>query len=558
MALKPIISIPIDDTKLKAAADHVKRMQEMAAKMPAAWKSLEEATKGTGKASQAIVTAMMAQTSILKDAIEDQHKLTLESDRTAASWRKIETSAKESAKSTHGIIRSVSNWVSRIFRGGGSLLSAVGAEAGIGGLAGLLGGAVIGAVGTYIYGMQRIGQTVGDYRRYAMGLGSTIGQTRAFGLDMGRFINPQQFLGAAAEGMYDYRSPAYRAMAMAGLSPQMMEGGNAVEISEAVLASPRLQSIFRGAPQGAWGNLLESTGLGSFMQGQDVKRWLAHPAEFAKQMAAAKKDQGPLGVADETAKKWVDMTNRLEVAEGGALSAFASGLANAATDLGNTAQAAVNAAMALNGMTSALGGHPAALVAAPIVSAITGKHVTSADVAAQMNAVEGRSAQLRNARKSGKATPLSQLGLTTPPGLTSQVMDDLLGIVRQDETRGRAGMEHAVSPAGAEGLYQIMPKTAKLYGRDPHLLQDVQYNTDTAKLILADLFNRYHGNLDDILAVYHSGRTNRLGPAGLDYLNYAHKLPNWMKVQIELNNAAGYNINESVSALAPGGATVTK
>lgn len=62
---------------------------------------------------------------------------------------------------------------------------------------------------------------------------------------------------------------------------------------------------------------------------------------------------------------------------------------------------------------------------------------------------------------------------------------------------------HAVSHAGAEGLMQLMPKTAARYGvSNP---QDPYQNLDAGIQYLHDLLTKYHGNTRLALAAYNAG-----------------------------------------------------
>jgi len=81
-----------------------------------------------------------------------------------------------------------------------------------------------------------------------------------------------------------------------------------------------------------------------------------------------------------------------------------------------------------------------------------------------------------------------------PPGL--------LAAVAHVESRGNP---NAASPAGAKGLFQFMPATAREYGINP---LDPAESANAAAKKLSGLLNRYRGNLPAALAAYNWGEGN--------------------------------------------------
>ncbi len=88
-----------------------------------------------------------------------------------------------------------------------------------------------------------------------------------------------------------------------------------------------------------------------------------------------------------------------------------------------------------------------------------------------------------------------------------------------------SGNPKAVSPKGAQGLFQFMPATAKEYGIDP---LDPEQATRGAAMKFRDLHKRYKGDIPMMLAAYNYGDGN-LARSGFDNLpgetsNYIKKV----------------------------------
>lgn len=84
-------------------------------------------------------------------------------------------------------------------------------------------------------------------------------------------------------------------------------------------------------------------------------------------------------------------------------------------------------------------------------------------------------------------------------------VDDLLPGVLDQESKGR---RYAVSTKGAIGLYQIMPKTAEMYGYSREDMFDPVKNEDVARQYLGMLLEKYRGNAFLALAAYNAGPGN--------------------------------------------------
>lgn len=80
--------------------------------------------------------------------------------------------------------------------------------------------------------------------------------------------------------------------------------------------------------------------------------------------------------------------------------------------------------------------------------------------------------------------------------------EDLINAMITQESGGKAGAE---GKAGEEGLMQILPATAALYGVDPKQLLDPKVNRATGTRYFSDLLKRYKGNEFLALVAYNSG-----------------------------------------------------
>jgi soluble lytic murein transglycosylase-like protein len=104
-----------------------------------------------------------------------------------------------------------------------------------------------------------------------------------------------------------------------------------------------------------------------------------------------------------------------------------------------------------------------------------------------------------------KLTPQAMRGLLAQAGTEHDLDVDLLASVVKAESGGNP---HAVSKAGAQGLMQLMPKTAANLGVGDSFAPGENINGGTA--YLDALLKKYHDNLALALAAYNAG------PAAVD------------------------------------------
>lgn len=80
-------------------------------------------------------------------------------------------------------------------------------------------------------------------------------------------------------------------------------------------------------------------------------------------------------------------------------------------------------------------------------------------------------------------------------------VDQDVGLMTELEGSG----DTAISPKGAVGRHQIMPGTARQYGFDPTLLTEPAYNETVARTVMTDLYRRFNGDTEAMMAAYNAG-----------------------------------------------------
>ncbi|HYM32427.1 MAG TPA: lytic transglycosylase domain-containing protein, partial [Candidatus Cybelea sp.] len=140
------------------------------------------------------------------------------------------------------------------------------------------------------------------------------------------------------------------------------------------------------------------------------------------------------------------------------------------------------------------------------------EHRMVADLADQIGHIDlGVAAAKRSARNGiilvDRAFPL----VTLPQAASAPEPPLVLAVSRQESEFNPS----AISSAGARGVMQIMPATAKKLAKSMHvayrkdmLTSDPAYNTRLGSRFLSDLVEAYHGNYILALAAYNAGDSN--------------------------------------------------
>ena len=278
-------------------------VQHRLTKQPAQWAQVGSAIRSNAQGFQAIVNALVAQTAVLAQVQQTQHKETTELDRQDKLWARI-------ARNTRGVYHDVLGATEALVKWTG--LTTI--------FTGLLGAGSL-------YGLERIAETIGESRRTALGYGVGIGQQRAFGLDFGRFVNdPNQLLGGVAGAMLDIASPGYAGLVGgAGFSPEFLKQNNAAQVSAALL--DKIPQIFAGLSDQMIQSRLTATGLDQLgLTSFDVKRLRDMQPEEREQQKRYLEDTTAFNLDPATAKQWQDLDTQLQRASGTIFTVLVQGL----------------------------------------------------------------------------------------------------------------------------------------------------------------------------------------------------------------------------------------
>jgi len=102
----------------------------------------------------------------------------------------------------------------------------------------------------------------------------------------------------------------------------------------------------------------------------------------------------------------------------------------------------------------------------------------------------------------------------------------ICGVILQES----GGNARATSPAGAKGLMQLMPATARRFGVKD--IYDPRQNVDGGTAYLRFLMDRFKGNIELVLAGYNAGEGN--------VEKYGNKIPPFAETKAYVPNVLGY------------------
>lgn len=541
MANKSIIDVEVNDEQFRGFLELYDKFHASLVDVPNDWAKVGKESKA---AFNAIGAALLAQNALLMKGLKGQRDVTEETRKASISWEKLSRHTKDAAGNIVGAAKALAKWT---------------------GVAGIVSG-LLGAGG--LWGLDRMGLAVTAGRRSAAGLGVSYGQQQSFGLNFGRYVDPSSVLGSVSTGLFDVTSPEYLALLKAGISPGMMAKGNAADVGAALLA--KIPQTFGNTPANQRGIMANALGYSQLGIGApEINRYLsASPEERERQQREYRENAKGLDLTSPQQRAWNDFTTALERAgkkienvlvEG--LGPLLPGLEKLSDGFAKVFKAFVGSDTVKHWMDIIGEGleNFAKYIASPKfqkdvedVAKAIGELVTAIVAAAKhigrlFGEREGKSpggqwwadVARDNARSYGSGTPMGpgdapgddaspkkpwriQDG-TLPPlfhrssysvpapalgnadygGANDNISAGLLARIAYTESRFNP---NAVSPKGAQGMFQLMPGTAKQYGVsnpfDP--VESARGATD----LLKDLLKHFEGDLRKSVAAYNWGQGN--------------------------------------------------
>ena len=314
---KSIIDIEVNDSDFKRFAQAFNEFKDTVKQQPNDWnkvnesleavdKTVSQMSKNAAKHEQERTEATKGREKAEKDSAEKADKTEKNSRQTATHWHQISVSAKTFAHDIGDATRSILKW---------STLTTL--------FTGILGGGGL-------FGIARLANAAGNYRRDALGYGAPIGDNRAFRLNFGRIIDTDQFLGGINESMHDVtkRYP----LAALGLSDADIKGKSPSDVAAMIL--PKIKEIADRTPEAAMAQSMKNYGLENFMSLTDFQRLRnTSTSELGEYERRFTFDRKSLNVEDSVAKGWQDFQVQLRRAGENIETIFIRGLGLLAPEL---------------------------------------------------------------------------------------------------------------------------------------------------------------------------------------------------------------------------------
>jgi hypothetical protein len=297
---KTIIDIDVNDDAFKAFAEKFERYKADLKSLPGEWGKTEKTVDSVAEGFQAMTAAILAQTLMLHEQVQELEKLEKEEAKAAkgkTDAQKAEAKAMADRKrDTAKLVQHTKNIAGNIAKTTFDLLKWVGIGTAFTGLLGIGG----------FFGLGALADQVGDSRRISQGLGVSIGDRQAFNIDFARYGMGDDTLEKVANAKTDVTK--WGALAAMGVNAA---GKDPVELT--LELQRRAKSIYGSS--GKTQQEMDARGVTQFFS-MDQLRQLDRTSnkELNESAASMRAHQKQLAVLDGAAKQWQDFSVQLKLA----------------------------------------------------------------------------------------------------------------------------------------------------------------------------------------------------------------------------------------------------
>lgn len=437
-------------------------------------------------------------------------------------------------------------------------------------------GVTAGALGaaTGLFGVDKLAGSVFNSQRQARGSGVSIGQLKSFGVNLGRYVDPSA-LSTVANARNDLTQQwAFRAMGI-GANQENSEGNFQLTLD----MIKRAKAIWDAGPKTQ--QYAQARGLTQFFTMDDLRRLGATPdSELNTATLKSQQDTTAFGLSDKVAGQWAKLSVQLDRAGVSIETSLIKGLTDLTGPLGSLSSATTSAISSILGSQgfkwaideTAVGiGDFAKWISSPffktdLTAFSNGIKILGQDLlvalkyfglipgTASTQQAPGISQGVAGAvanSPGGKIVPPGwgpAIGylLTGPNGMKKNypvpsksdfsAVDDMFGLPNgttlalAHAENGSVLRNNLTSPAGAQGLMQLMPDTQKQYGVSNPF--DPIQSAVAAGAMMRDLRHKYKNDPWKAVAAYNWGESNLDRDIAANGKNWFRYAPHETRVEV--------------------------
>ena len=542
MAIKPVLSVDVDDAKFKSFLDKFKKYQEALKDQPEIWKKTNEELSDTEQLTTTLTGLFYTQNEILEKNVDAHRKVRGELEKTDRSMVTF-------GRSTQKVFETIRNTTGFLLKWS-TVSSVLGILSGAGGF----------------FGYEALARSAGAVRTTSLGLGAGVspGALQAARATYSRVGDVDQILNKIADIKGDPAKSGYYASVL-GLSPEQIKAKSATDLLPDFLSAlGRKYNSFTPGLETTQANAYKLTDLASI----NSLRYLGSAQKGGELNGLAgvyAYNTKNIGGSLETDRRYQDFMVRLDAAGSKLQTVLIDSLVKLGDPLAHIVTAFTDLAKSALGSKSFE--HGLETFANWLERATKWFEKWDAQ-GPQPDAPVSPRLDKNNLNGLGQHWDYFKQEMLNP---TSYNGSDLpSGLLQSIEYTESGGNPNAISRTGAQGAFQFMPGTAKRYGLTNPF--DEGQSAQAAQRYMRDLLRMFGGNLEQALAGYNWGEGNvqndirRHGSNWKKYLpqetaQYIEKVIAGMhggrlhvnpgqSVEVNIRNATGGNVVQAGVGLA--------